>query len=110
MKPLYIIMLCVMLLIQGIGQSYAAQMMTAQATAPVVGSMDVMPCHETQPQASVIVNDCCGQDCQCDMLTCAMIMSLAILHNKAPSHQATHYLPASFTAIASNLYRPPISA
>ena len=33
-----------MLLIQGIGQSYAAQMMTAQATAPVVGSMDVMPC------------------------------------------------------------------
>jgi hypothetical protein len=114
MKPVHIIMLCVTLLIQGISQSYAAQMMTAQATKSAVETAHKMPCHDMpspmQVDTQTAMNDCCDQDCQCDMLTCAMIINTLTAHNRGTSEHVVHRPYSFFTPLTGNLYRPPISA
>lgn len=112
MKTLNIIMLCLLLLIQGISQSYAAQMMSANATqlAPAMTSMSDMPCHEMNDTARVTVSDCCDQDCQCHTMASAMFMSV-LYFGRAPSVATVARFKPSFVSLHSkSLYRPPIFA
>jgi hypothetical protein len=112
MKTLNIIMLCLLLLIQGIGQSYGSQMMSAKATtlAPEMSSMSHMPCHEVADNAPVTMNDCCDQDCQCHTLASAMLMS-AFVFASTPSSPTLSYFKSSFFSYSlKSLYRPPIFA
>lgn len=104
-------MLCLLLLIQGISQSYAAQMMAASATQPAaMAKMNDMPCHNDSDTAPVTVNDCCDQDCQCHTLASAMLMS-ALVFAHAPSVSTVVRFKPSFVSFHSkSLYRPPIFA
>jgi hypothetical protein len=103
-------MLCVMLLIQGIGQSYAAQMMTAKATTLVPAPMLQMPCHEVNTDSSATMSDCCDQDCQCQMMASVMIMSAIALPIRPKPSVVSEYTTSFFSAHSNNLYRPPILA
>lgn len=110
MKSLNIILLCMMLLIQGISQSYAAQMMTAGATALPTTTMVDMPCHEVADDSAMTMNDCCDQDCQCHVMASAMAMN-ALIFAHGPSSGTVSYFKASFVSSAlKSLYRPPIIA
>ena len=112
MKLFNIIMLCLLLLIQGISQSYAAQMMSANATrlSPVMASMSEMPCHEIDNGARVTVNDCCDQDCQCHALASAMLMSAFVFASSPSVPTRSHFKPSFVSFHSKSLYRPPIFA
>jgi len=114
MKAIKITMLCLLVLIQGISQSYAAQMMVNMSTLNMAEQHDMsdMPCHqsaESSDQASMM-QDCCDQDCQCHFLFSAMTQSGFAFNGVKPSalfEQANQPL-LSYTS--QNLYRPPIFA
>lgn len=113
MKSTHLVILCVLLVLQGISQSYAAQMMSAKATAQMdTMVMDqAMPCHgqaeETQPKA---MDDCCDQDCQCHFVSSAMSQHSFHWQAFKTPHPDHGYQPALLVTSLSNLYRPPISA
>ena len=109
MKPLNIIMLCMLLLIQGISQGYAAQMMSANSTSlPQV--MNEMPCHEIENAGVSRVNDCCDQDCQCHTMASALIMSAFTLNSGPSVATVTRFKPSFVSYYSKSLYRPPIFA
>ena len=110
MKSRYIILLCIMLLIQGISQAYTAQMMTANATQPPQPMMAQMPCHDMAGNMAMTMDNCCDQDCQCQMMASAMVMSGMVLDHKPDASDFVNYASSSFSAYANNLYRPPITA
>lgn len=110
MKPLHIIMLCVILLIQGISQSYAAQMMTAKVTTLAPASMMDMPCHEMSTDNSATMNDCYDQGCQCQMMASAMIMNVIALPVRPKPSVVSGYIISFYSTHSKNLYRPPILA
>lgn len=110
MKSIHMVVLCLTLLIQGISQSYAAQMMTAMTTSQHDASMQDMPCHENTVQQMVATDDCCDHDCECDFLSTAMT-SQGFKFAKAPavSLLTEHFYPL-ITLQTNHLYRPPIFA
>lgn len=107
MKPLHITLLCVMLLMQGIGQSYAATMMVGMETLEAPEIMD-MPCHENTQQAKM--DNCCEQDCQCHFLFSATHHAQLEFSHIKPSTEHTFYAYSITEKALASLYRPPIFA
>lgn len=116
MKAIKITMLCLLVLIQGISQSYAAQMMANMSMSNISEQQDMrdMPCHQasqstSEPQ-SVVMNDCCEQDCQCHFLFSAMTQRGFSFQAVQPSNLFDLSHQGLFSHTAQNLYRPPIFA
>ena len=114
MKAIKITMLCLLVLIQGVSQSYAAQMMANMSTMNMTEQQDIsdMPCHQfagTQDQTS-ITPECCDQDCQCHFLFSAMTQSGFAFNGVKPSVFFEQTNQTLFSHTSQNLYRPPIFA
>jgi len=107
MKPIHITLLCVILLMQGIGQSYAATMMMG-IPAPESSQMMDMPCHQTDKQ--VAMDNCCEQDCHCHFLMSATHHAQLEFSHIKPSAEFTQYAYFFSEKALTSLYRPPIFA
>ena len=113
MKSTHLVMLCILLVLQGISQSYAAQMMSAKATASVDTQVmeHEMPCHSEPDSAqSYAMDDCCDQDCQCHFMGTAMSQHSFHWQAFKTPHPLQIYAPTPLLISLSNLYRPPIFA
>ncbi|MGR6872333.1 hypothetical protein ACU6U9_08505 [Pseudomonas sp. HK3] len=110
MKSLNITLLCMMLLIQGISQSYASQMMSASATTPSKMLMDNMPCHDATIDSAMTMSDCCDENCQCHAMASAMFINTLTFAHVSSSSSVHFYKASSFSSFLKSLYRPPIIA
>ncbi|GAA6135989.1 hypothetical protein NBRC116188_27790 [Oceaniserpentilla sp. 4NH20-0058] len=115
MNAIKITLLCMLVLIQGISQSYAAQMMmnmSIQSSMDAQPEMSDMPCHQATnaSESDKQMQDCCEQDCQCHFLFSAMTQHGFVAKAVKPTALFAEADQTFLSYTSQNLYRPPIFA